>query len=79
MFVKFIKFIFKAIVVGLVVFGGSFVLILSFTKMITLTLGFNHDAVMQIATAVWLLAWGIKIVKPFMEFEWLFGNKKIEK
>lgn len=75
MVVKFIKFLFKAIVVALVTFGGSFLLILSFTKMIITALGWNPDAVMQIAIAVWLLAWGIKITKSFMGFEWLFGNK----
>lgn len=75
MFIKFIKFLLKTIVVALVVFGGSFLLILSFTKMIITALGWNPDAVMQIAIAVWLLAWGIKITKSFMGFEWLFGNK----
>jgi len=79
MLVKFIKFLLKTIVVALVVFGGSFLLIFSFTKMIITVLGWNPDAVTQIAIAVWLLAWGIKITKSYMGFEWLFGNSKKEK
>ena len=75
MLAKFIVFLFKTLTVVAVMFGGSFLLILSFTKMIITALGWNPDAVMQIAIAVWLLAWGIKITKSFMGFEWLFGNK----
>ena len=75
MLAKFISFLFKTLVVALATFGGSFLLILSFTKMIITALSWNPDAVMQISIAVWLLAWGIKITKSFMGFEWLFGNK----
>jgi hypothetical protein len=75
MLAKCIGFLFKTLTVVAVMFGGSFLLIFLFTKMIITALGMNPDAVMQIAIAVWLLAWGIKITKSFMGFEWLFGNK----
>lgn len=75
MLIKFIKFLFKGIVVGLVTFGGSFGLIFLVTRGTLGILGWNTDASLQLSHAIWYLAWGIKFIRQYMKFDWLFGGK----
>ena len=75
MLVKFIKFLLKTIVVALVVFGGSFGLIFLVTRAVLSSLGWNVDAALQLSHAIWLIVWGVKAIKMYMKFDWLFGGK----
>lgn len=74
MVVKFIKFLFKAIVIALVTLGGSFVVMYPFVKYIAWNMGLE-EITFQLTSCVWMIAWGIKLTKAYMNFEWLFGGK----
>ena len=75
MFVKFIKFLLQAIVVGLITLGGSYGLIFLVTRAVLIALGRDTDVALQLSYAIWLIAWGVKAIRAYMKFDWLFGGK----
>lgn len=74
MVVKFIKFLFKVIVIALVTLGGSFVVMYPFVKYIAWNMGLE-EITFELTSCAWMIAWGIKLTKAYMNFEWLFGGK----
>lgn len=74
MVVKFIKFLFKVIVIALVTLGGSFIVMYPFVKYIAWHMGLE-EITFQLTSCVWMIAWGIKLTKAYMNFEWLFGGR----